>query len=268
MNAASSEHPLSAFIEELRKLLRALPPAPIDTKGISSQRIGKLLKDIDAAIQTLEKLKLDLDPIKQPAHQFDPADPSTMGRLIARTMLEQKLHSLYDLQRFWGSGVYAIYYTGNFNAYCSISGTDIPIYVGKVNPSNSNAQTPQEQGDKLWQRLVKDHAKNIGLATNLDVKDFQCRYLVTSSTWQNTAESYLIDTFKPAWNSEMKVCYGFGKHGDHSTTRANTRSPWDELHPGRPWASSSPPNPKPQSEIIEDILGHYEKHPPNTLTPN
>ena len=57
---------------------------------------------------------------------------------------------------------------------------------------------------------------------------------------QNGAENYLIDLFKPIWNSEIGICYGFGKHGDDPGTRKNLRSPWDSLHPGRDWAYRDP----------------------------
>ena len=64
--------------------------------------------------------------------------------------------------------------------------------------------------------------------------------------------NYLIDRFKPIWNNETKVCFGFGKHGDNAATRRNTVSPWDTLHPGRPWATGGRNRPtEPQ-----DASGH------------
>jgi Eco29kI restriction endonuclease len=50
------------------------------------------------------------------------------------------------------------------------------------------------------------------------------------------AEKHLIRTFWPIWNSETKACWGMSKHGDAAKTRANKRSPWDVVHPGRLWA--------------------------------
>jgi hypothetical protein len=50
------------------------------------------------------------------------------------------------------------------------------------------------------------------------------------------AEKHLIHTFWPIWNSETKACWGLSKHGDAAKTRANKRSPWDVVHPGRAWA--------------------------------
>ena len=99
------------------------------------------------------------------------------------------------------------------------------------------------------------------------MEDFDCRYLVVASNWQKTAEDYLIGLFKPVWNSEMRICYGFGKHGDKHTTRSNARSPWDALHPGRGWATieGNAPNVLSADEIITRIGEHFAKHPPVSI---
>ncbi len=84
------------------------------------------------------------------------------------------------------------------------------------------------------------------------------------SAWVETAEDLLIDWFRPVWNKEMKVCQGFGKHGDSAETRANKRSPWDALHAARAWATSegNTPSKKTVAEIRADITEHFKKHPP------
>ena len=66
------------------------------------------------------------------------------------------------------------------------------------------------------------------------------------------------------WNSEVGICYGFGKHGDSPTTRTNNRSPWDTLHPGRDWAHRDPnmKDARPATRIVEDIQCHLGKYPP------
>ena len=102
---------------------------------------------------------------------------------------------------------------------------------------------------------------------NLKVEDFDCRYLVVRSAWVETAEDLLIHQFKPIWNNEIKICYGFGKHGDKSTTRSNERSPWDTLHPGRPWATDegNTPNKRSVDHIRQDIAAHFQKQVPATI---
>jgi hypothetical protein len=128
-----------------------------------------------------------------------------------------------------------------------------------------HAPTPEEQGGTLYTRL-KDHNRTIGSADNLALGDFFCRYLVVRSAWVETAEDLLIHWFRPVWNKEMKVCQGFGKHGDSADTRANKRSPWDTLHAGRAWATSvgNTPGKKTVEEIRADIAEHYKKHPPKS----
>lgn len=126
------------------------------------------------------------------------------------------------------------------------------------------ATTARNQGQTLWKRLVQDHLRSITQADNLNVDDFDCRHLVVRSAWQATAEDYLIDRFKPIWNNQAKVCFGFGKHGDNAATRRNTVSPWDTLHPGRPWATGgrNRPNPKTPADIERDIAEHFRENSP------
>ncbi|HET9713419.1 MAG TPA: Eco29kI family restriction endonuclease, partial [Pyrinomonadaceae bacterium] len=72
------------------------------------------------------------------------------------------------------------------------------------------------------------------------------------------------ELFKPIWNSEMKICYGLGKHGDDPLIRANQRSPWDTLHPGREWAHRDPnmKDARSTEQIANDIAEHLAKYPP------
>ena len=140
---------------------------------------------------------------------------------------------LADVGIFYGAGVYAIYYQGLHEIYRPISGKEVPIYIGKADPDSALARTPIEQKTKLAGRL-KEHCRSIAkAATTLDINDFDCRYLVVQSGWEKPAESFLINFFTPVWNIETNICYGLGKHGDDALTRANKRSPWDTLHPGR-----------------------------------
>lgn len=161
-----------------------------------------------------------------------------------------------------GAGVYAIYYKGDFAPYAPLSGTDHPIYVGKADPDNQAAKDAVSQGTKLSGRL-KEHAKSIRKATStLSIEDFECRFLIVQTGFQKSAEDYLINFFKPIWNSETKICFGLGKHGDSSETRGNKRSPWDTMHPGREWADASTENQKAPELILQQIAAHLDAHPP------
>lgn len=241
---------------------------PRDGSHFKSSRLKQVRSDIHDAARRLERLSLELDPIPQPDVMFDPSDPKMTGRLIAHAMLEQGRHDLETVGKFYGSGVYALYYVGNFAPYRPISGTETPAYVGKADPARLDAVTPTEQEKRLSTRLG-EHLKSIEKAKNLEVRDFKCKYLVVRSAWQNTAEDYLIDFFKPVWNKETDVCYGIGKHGDSAKTRRNKRSAWDTIHPGRDWAwtSKAVANDRTVKEITRDIAEHFERNPPDRELP-
>jgi len=253
------------FVQRLQELLFTVPEEPQVKGGVTDKGLSDLRQRINKASERLAILTRQLDRVSQPRLTFDPSAPEVIGVLIALVLMDQPKLSLGNLSRFYGSGVYAIYYNGDgdFPAYEPVRGKDHPLYVGKADPDIPEARTPIEQGEKLVGRL-KEHARSILRATNLNIDHFSCRYLVVKSAWQVTAEEYLIHLFKPIWNKEIGICYGVGKHGDSATTRSNTRSPWDTLHMGRPWAvgDDNVVNPNSPEEIMRRIADHYRKHPP------
>ena len=84
-----------------------------------------------------------------------------------------------------------------------------------------------------------------------------------SSVAHSPTSGTAIHLFKPIWNNEIDICYGFGKHGDDPKTRANLRSPWDTLHPGRDWAHRDPnmQDARPRQRILSDISNHFAANP-------
>jgi hypothetical protein len=251
----------SRIHKALTELLKSLP----DNNSLEpSPELNHLRADLSTAIKRMTELSISLDPIKRPDYVFDPTNPKIVGKLIGRTLLEQDAHDLNRTPRVYGSGVYAIYFKGDFEPYMPIRGTRTPIYVGKADPKEPDAKTVEDQGDKLFLRL-SEHAKSIRAAkTSLRIEDFKCRFLVVQSGWQKSAEDYLIRHFNPLWNN--KICIGFGKHGDSHETRKNTRSPWDTLHPGRPWATKEGniAGDLSLNDIKRNIREHFVKNPPET----
>ncbi|MGH9765533.1 MAG: Eco29kI family restriction endonuclease, partial [Blastocatellia bacterium] len=253
-------------LEQLAKQLKELSELISAEKAseLPALRARSVRKTITEAYERLRHLIADLDPIKHPGFVFDPSNPNVVGRIVGITMLAQTRKPLANIERFYGSGVYAIYYDGKFPVYKSISKREHPIYVGKADPADLASKTAMEQGDRLANRL-NDHCRSIAKArTTLRLEDFQYRALVVQTGWQTSAEHYLIHLFKPIWNSEVGICYGFGKHGDAPETRANLRSPWDTLHPGRDWAhrDKNMKDAKSQKQIVREIRDHLAKHPP------
>jgi len=245
-------------INELKDTLHRLTEQAASA-DLSPVRRRALEKQIREVIEDLSAFLGALDPIRQPTSIFDPSNPKIVGRFVALAMVAQDRLPLAEIPRFYGSGVYAIYYKGSFEPYQPISGTETPIYVGQAAPAIKNARTPFEQTDKLSGRLA-DHRKNIAKAkTTLDIVDFEFRSLVVQSGWETPAENYLIHLFKPIWNKETKLVYGIGKHGDAATTRTNKRSPWDTLHPARAWATTE--EKKSVEQIEKDLAAHFGAHP-------
>ncbi|MGB6667387.1 MAG: Eco29kI family restriction endonuclease [Candidatus Acidiferrum sp.] len=253
---------LEQLAAQLKKLSESL--AAEEPSKLPASRAKRVRQIITEAYDKLRKVMQDLDPIKHPGFVFDPSNPNVAGRIVGITMIAQDRKLLANVERFYGSGVYAIYYNGKFPAYKAITTREHPVYVGKADPADQAAKTAMEQGDRLSNRL-NDHRKNIAKATTtLRLEDFEYRAIVVQTGWQTSAEDYLIHLFKPIWNSEVGICYGFGKHGDDPGTRANLRSPWDTLHPGRDWAHRDPKmkDAKPEKEIVKEISQHLAKYPP------
>lgn len=249
----------SSAIPELRLTLERLTQEASTTLSVPKRKT--LEAEIRLVIDELGVLLSNLDPIRLPSAVFDPGNPKIVGRFISLALVAQQRHPLDEIPRFYGSGVYAIYYRGQFPFYAPISGSETPIYVGQAAPTVNNARNPYEQGARLCSRL-SDHRKNIGKATTtLDLNDFEFRSLVVQSGWETAAEDYLIHLFRPIWNSETDILFGLGKHGDAATTRANKRSPWDTLHPGRKWAADSAQDARSVEKIETDLAAHFQVHP-------
>jgi hypothetical protein len=253
------ESPLASLLSELRTLTERISVAEAgeDARAIKKARLG-----LEQVTAQLKRVTTKLDPILRPESIFDPTDPNTSGRVVALTLVAQSKHPLAKIPEFYGAGVYAIYYKGDFAPYAQLKGRDHPIYVGKADPDNQAAKDAVSQGTKLSARL-NEHARSIRKAiTTLDINDFECRFLIVQTGFQKSAEDYLINFFKPIWNSETKICFGLGKHGDSSDTRGNKRSPWDTMHPGREWAAATTENQKSHEVIIDQIGAHLAMHRP------
>jgi len=197
---------------------------------------------------------------------YNPLDKRNLGASVAEAMLSRKPVSLGTLERFDGAGVYAIYYVGDFEAYRPVSelnrNGDIqaPIYVGKAVPPGARKggfgldETPNQA---LFNRL-SEHAESIGLAANLNIEDFCCRYLVVDDIWIPLGESLLIAKFAPVWNTLMD---GFGNHDPGKGRYNGLRPRWDVLHPGRGWAEKCRSRPETAEQIMNDIAEYFRSHP-------
>lgn len=184
------------------------------------------------------------------AEAYDPLDYENLARSVVNALLQSGCAALPPTESFAGSGVYALYYTGSLSFYSRIASSDLsaPVYVGKAVPTGARKggrRTGYESGTELYRRL-RDHAKSVEQVRNLALNEFQCRFLVVVPVWITLAERFLIDHFRPAWNT---VIDGFGNHPPGRGRRDMRRPRWDILHPGRPWAAELHP-----AETAEDIV--------------
>ncbi len=189
---------------------------------------------------------------------YNPLDKGHLGESVARALLTCPVVALPPPNPFTGAGVYALYYTGDFLPYQKIAEKNsggqwaAPIYVGKAVPPGARKGgygLGEAPGQALYRRLC-EHAESIKQASNLSLDHFDCRYLVVDDIWIPLGESLLISMFSPLWN---KAIDGFGNH-DPGAGRYNQRhSLWDEIHPGRPWATKLQPAARPAAEILEVV---------------
>ena len=168
------------------------------------------------------------------SNEFDPLAVENVGVTLAVEILEQPLRAMPPETPFSGAGVYALYYSGSHEAYSTLRELDggrykYPIYIGKAagesakqgfNPHSSNKR-------KLYDRIA-DHAKSIEEVENLNLDDFQCRYLVLNDAYIALAESVMIRLFRPPWNG-----MSFGSKVVGKFREGGTPGLWDALHPGR-----------------------------------
>nr|VFJ92497.1 MAG: Eco29kI restriction endonuclease [Candidatus Kentron sp. H]VFJ93394.1 MAG: Eco29kI restriction endonuclease [Candidatus Kentron sp. H]VFK00199.1 MAG: Eco29kI restriction endonuclease [Candidatus Kentron sp. H] len=197
---------------------------------------------------------------------FNPLDKRRLGESVGRAMLGQPVIPLQDLTVFHGAGIYAIYYTGAFPGYGAIAERNrdgrfgAPIYVGKAVPKGARKGSDLEAppGKALHNRL-KQHAKSIEEATNLEIADFHCRYLIVDDIRIALGESLLIAKFGPLWNNLID---GFGNHDPGQGRHAGLRPRWDVLHPGRPWADRCQPRDETADGIVREARDYLRSNFP------
>jgi hypothetical protein len=136
-----------------------------------------------------------------------------------------------------------------------------PIYVGKAIPSGGRKGADlfiEIRGRHLWKRL-REHADTIKEAKNLDIIDFQCRYLIVDDIWIPLGETLLISRFKPVWNLALD---GFGNHDPGAGRYQGLRPRWDVLHAGRGWAEKCQQRSETADELAARVSSFLEQNPP------
>lgn len=165
------------------------------------------------------------------------------------------------LEDFEGAGVYALYFIGKkgiYKIFHEINRLDYrqPIYIGKAVPRGwRQGRISTSSSHELYRRLC-DHTKSIEAASNLDISDFLCRFMILENAASNmigTVEAALIRNYQPLWNC---IVDGFGNHDPGSGRYNQERSEWDTMHPGRIWASRCVES----SKSLDDILSNVKRY--------
>jgi len=185
---------------------------------------------------------------------FNPLDKRNLGKSVVDALLEQPALPLENVESFRGAGIYAIYYRGGFAPYLPLaklnsSEARCPIYVGKAIPKGGRkgaALDASIDSLSLSGRLI-EHRDSIKAVESLAIEDFVFRCLVLDDIWIPLGESLIIQRYQPLWNH---VVEGFGNHDPGSKRYDGMRPIWDELHPGRTWASKCQPPKLSKPQIV------------------
>lgn len=176
------------------------------------------------------------------------------------------VRELSPVEKFTGTGVYALYYTGKNSLYTKYAELNrlsysAPIYVGKAVPKGWRqsrlSNHSQSVTSELYSRL-KEHSRNIEAVDSIHIKEFHCRFIIfqdEASDMIGTIEAALIKNNKPLWNSALD---GFGNHTPGIGRFQQSKSDWDVIHPGRDWAKRCKGKAKSKEDIIKKIERHFE----------
>jgi hypothetical protein len=177
------------------------------------------------------------------------------------------VHALPPPEIFTGTGVYALYYTGQsgmYGRYGEINrlAYNSPIYIGKAVPKGwrqgRDSDDVLRQSKELHSRL-RQHSNNITLVKSLTLADFQSRFVIfedAGSDMIGAIEASLIKLHKPLWNAALD---GFGNHDPGKGRYQQAKSDWDVIHTGREWADRCVGAAKDKTVILKNIKAHLSK---------
>lgn len=188
---------------------------------------------------------------------FNPLAKRNLGKSVVDALLESPALPLANVGNFPGAGVYAIYYSGSFSSYKPLSAlnkksAEYPIYVGKAIPKGGRKGTSTDASldSTALSKRLQEHKASIEAVDSLCVEDFSYRSLVVDDIWIALGETLIIQRFQPLWN---QVVDGFGNHDPGAGRYGGMRPSWDELHPGRSWATKCQPPKLTKKQIIEAV---------------
>lgn len=180
------DSPLASLLTELRTLTDRISTAEA---GEDPRAIKKLRLGLEQVTAQLKNVTHKLDPVLRPESIFDPTDPNTSGRVVALTLVAQIRHPLAKIPEFYGAGVYAIYYRGDFEPYAAQGHgpPDLHRQGRSGQPGRQGRGRPRHQTIGPPQRAREVHPQR---RHHLDINDFDCRFLIVQTGFQKSAEDY------------------------------------------------------------------------------
>jgi hypothetical protein len=190
--------------------------------------------------------------MKLEEHIFQSASLNELIEEAVEFMINTPTVYLPPEEKFSGGGVYALYYKQIYK-----ENPELPIYVGKaVLPGWRQGRGTAKEKDPALYRRLNEHSRTINATSNLDLKDFSCKFIVLKSQEADlisTVEAAMTRKYNPLWNSQID---GFGNHDPGKGRYEQAKSEWDALHPGREWADRLKGF-LPDGNKIEEKIGNY-----------
>jgi len=193
---------------------------------------------------------------------FNPLAKRNLGKSVVDALLETTAMPLKAVGVFPGAGVYAIYYHGSFSSYGPLSKLNLPvatypIYVGKAIPKGGRKGTSSDASldSTALSKRLQEHKASVEAVPSLKIEDFSYRSLVVDDIWISLGETLVIQRFQPLWN---QVVDGFGNHDPGGGRYGGMRPAWDELHPGRKWATHCQAPKLTKKQIVEAVDAYME----------
>lgn len=197
---------------------------------------------------------------------YNPLDKLNLARSIEGELLAREPVPLSATEDIRGAGVYAIYYSGDFEVYAPVADANRdgvfskPIYVGKAIPKGGRkgGLTKDSSAGRALAARLGQHATSIDEAGNLDLGDFHVRHLIVEDIWIPLGENMLIETFKPIWNRAID---GFGNKDPGRRRADQYKSPWDILHPGRKFAEKLADSGLTAAFLLQRVADYFAGQP-------
>lgn len=198
-------------------------------------------------------------------HTFRSPEVESVVQDAIRFFAQTPVHPLPPPGPFAGTGVYALYYSGDLPLYEHVAaankhGCVLPIYVGKAVPHGwrTGRTAGRQEVGGVYGRL-KEHADSLSAVADLQAQDFNCRFVILSGIETDlitSVEAELIRLHHPLWNTHVD---GFGNHAPGSGRYNQARSEWDVLHPGRPWAEKLTGKAPERETVLRKVAAHGDE---------